>query len=151
MEEKLTTIKNTTQDLLAKMGFGKMAVEIINNPEGIVVCVNAPDGGLLIGQGGETLIALQHLVRLLSSKKNKDETISFSLDINDYRRHRTEILKDFAVEKANSVAKEKRSFYFQPMTSYERRIIHLALKDRQDIICESEGMGAERHIVLKPI
>ena len=77
--------------------------------------------------------------------------MGFASDINDYRRHRAEILKDFAVEKANRVAQEKRNFSFQPMTSYERRIIHLALKEKQGVICESEGIGSERHIVLKPI
>lgn len=150
MNEKLITIKNIAQELLSKMGFQEAAVEILNDLEGMVVCINAPEGGLLIGQGGEALFSLQQLIRMMVFKEFKGEMINFSLDINDYRRHQIEILKDFAIEKANRVAQEKRSFSFQPMSAYERRIVHLVLKERQGVVCESEGMGRERHIVIWP-
>jgi spoIIIJ-associated protein len=60
------------------------------------------------------------------------------------------MLKDIAMDRADLVVKERRSFSFEPMSSYERRVIHMVLGGRYDVICESEGEGAERHIVIKP-
>jgi spoIIIJ-associated protein len=163
MENFLEETKKILAKMLQIMGIeGK--IETREDDTGKVVNILTSEASFLIGREGANLYAFQHLARLLVGKKyekadlqpdhgefEEDKKKNFVLDVNNYRHNRVEMLKNLALDRAEQAAKEKRNFSFQPMTSYERRIIHLALKDRQDIICESEGMGAERHIVLKPI
>lgn len=132
------------------MGF-EAEVVFLEKAEGLIVNINCLEGGLLIGQGGESLEGLSHLIKLIVSKKLKDEFVSFSVDVNDYRCQRIEILKEFAVEKANKAAQEGKDCSLSPMSSYERRIVHLALQERKDVACVSEGEGLGRHIVIKPV
>lgn len=149
MDKNTETIKEITKKVLAIMGFAA-EVEVVDEDGGTVARINSIEAGFLIGQGGENLFALQHLIRLMTTKELKEEKVNFSLDINDYRKHQVEILKDFVLEKANRVAQEMKSFSFQPMSSFERRVAHLTLQGRQDVVCESEGEGEERHIVIRP-
>ncbi|KKR03917.1 MAG: Single-stranded nucleic acid binding R3H domain-containing protein [Parcubacteria group bacterium GW2011_GWF2_39_13b] len=149
MNDKLSAIKEIVEKLLSIMEF-EAEVFIAEEDEGLVVNINCLEGGLLIGQGGESLSGLSHLIKLIAAKKLKDEFVSFSVDVNDYRRQRAEILKEFVAEKANRAALDNKNYALAPMTSYERRVVHMALQNRKDIICESEGEGAERHIVIKP-
>lgn len=121
-----------------------------DQPEFIVVNIISPEASFLIGQGGTNLFALQHLVRVLIAKKTEGKLKEFVLDVNGYQRHRLELLKELALDKANQVIEEQGIIALQPMSSYERRIIHLTLFNHQGIICQSEGEGRERHIVIKP-
>lgn len=149
MNDKLSTIKEITEKLLTIMGF-EAEIAISEEAEGLVANINCSEGGLLIGQGGESLAGLSHLIKLIASKKLKDDFVSFSVDVNDYRRQKVNDLKEFVIEKANRTAQEGKIHSLSPMTSYERRIVHLTLQNRQDVICGSEGEGMERHIVIKP-
>ena len=64
---------------------------------------------------------------------------------------RIKALEETAVEIANQVALNNTEKEFEPMNSYERRIIHTALAKREDIITESRGIGEERRVVVKPV
>jgi spoIIIJ-associated protein len=150
MNDKFLTIKELTEKLLAIMGF-EAQVDILEKTDGLIVNINCLEGGLLIGQGGESLAGLNQLLKLMASKKLKDEFIGFSVDVNNYQQQKIESLKDFAVEKANRAEREGKACPLSPMSSYERRIVHLALQDRKDVVCESEGEGMGRHIVIKPV
>lgn len=148
MNNKLEKIKEITQKLLLIIGIGA-EVEIFEKAEGAIVNIICEEAGLLIGPNGESLVALQHLVKLIFSKES-EERINFSLDVNNYQQNKIEILKDFAADRADRVSQERRSISLRPMSSYERRVIHLSLQNRKDVICESEGLGPDRHIVIKP-
>ena len=148
IKEKLGQL---VKDLLLKMDF-EGAVEIDDSQSNLLmVKIQSEEAGLLIGQGGESLTALQHLCRLIFNKKFKDEPagVSFVMDINNYRANRLELLKEMCLYIANQVIQEKRPKILEPMPSYERRVIHLALKDFKGVKTESQGEGAERRIVIK--
>ncbi len=148
--EKAEEIKETVSQLLEIMGFEAKVEASEDEPGTLNIAITAEEGGSLIGQGGVSLFALQHIIRLLAAKKLGEETKSIVLDVNDYRKGRVEILKEFISEKANQVVREQREFSFEPMTPYERRIAHVLLGERQDVVCESEGEGETRHIVIRP-
>lgn len=149
MNNKLSKIQEITKKLLSIIGI-EAEIEVLQKSEGAIINIICEEAGLLIGPNGESLSALQHLVKLIFAKE-EEEKISFCLDINNYQQNKIEILKDFAIDKADQAVQERRNVFLRPMSSYERRIIHLALQNRQDVICESEGLGLERHIVIKAI
>lgn len=148
-DEKL--IKKTAEELLEKMGFKEATVEVKQQKTSpiLIVSVQVEDAGQLIGQSGSNLNDLQRVLRILVSKKISEPPI-FLLDINGYREKREEFLKELSQEIAGQVNKTKKSVMLQPMSSYERRIIHLELAERSDLVTESIGEEPERRIVIRP-
>lgn len=149
-DEKL--IKKTTEELLKKMTFKEAIVEVKKQQDSpiLVVSVNIEeDASRLIGQSGSNLNDLQRILRLLVSKQTPEPPL-FLLDINGYREKREAFLKELAREIAEQVNKTKKSVMFQPMSSYERRIIHLELAEKSDIVTESIGEEPERRVVVRP-
>ena len=73
------------------------------------------------------------------------------LDINDYKNKKIEYLKNLAKESADEVFLVKKTKTLPPMSSYERRIIHEELSQRQDVTTQSQGEGDNRQVVINPI
>lgn len=148
--DKLELIKETITELLERMGFtGQIDIDS-SDKENILVNIQTEEAGFLIGQAGINLDALQHLVRVLVGKKN-GQPIQFVLDINNYRKHRVELLQELAKSTAKQALTERMALALQPMPAYERRIIHLALAEHPQINTESVGQEPERRVVIKPI
>lgn len=146
-------IKKTAQMLFDKMEITCQSIELEEKPDSPILVLNVQIGemgGQLIGQGGANLEDLQRLLRLMVAKKDI-ESPSFILDINGYRQKRDNFLRDFAQELADQVIKTKEPSILRPMSSYERRIIHLELADYQGITTESTGEGRERRLIIKPV
>jgi spoIIIJ-associated protein len=148
--DKTNIIKNTIKELLKVMNFDGEVV--INNfqSDNILVNIQTEQAGFLIGQAGANLDALQHIARILVNKKN-EQPIPFVLDVNNYRKHRIELLKDLAKNIARQALSEKVALTLQPMPAYERRIIHLALVEEPQVSTESIGQDSERRIVIRPV
>jgi len=115
----------------------------------INISVKAEDANILIGQAGETLLEIQHLIKTIINKTSK-ETVYIDLDINDYKKKKADYLKQLARISADEVSLTKRMKILAPMSAYERRIIHLELANREDVATESIGQGASRKIIIKP-
>ncbi len=148
--DKIKIIKKTVKELLEAMCFdGDVVVDDLQS-DSILVNVQTEQAGFLIGQAGANLDALQHIARILVNKKNQ-EPVPFILDVNNYRKHRIELLKDLAENMAKQALTEKVALTLQPMSAYERRVIHLALVDKPEVSTESIGQDLERRIVIKPI
>lgn len=111
--------------------------------------IDSNENPLLIGIKGKTLDAIQVLVRTLISSYTKDQIIT-TLDIGAYRSNRAHQLEILATKTAKEVVKTKVAVKLQHMNSYERRIIHEKLSEWRDVYTESEGVGEERAIVIKP-
>ena len=107
------------------------------------------EAGYFIGKGGENLDALEHVIRLIINKKAEQPTRIF-VDINEYKERRAVILRERAKTVADRVKLSKISETFEPMSSFERRIIHLELAGRGDVITESIGEAPYRQGIIKP-
>lgn len=144
-------LNQAVKELLTKMDFvGQVEVDD-TQPEFLMVKIESEEAGLLIGQGGENLAALQHLARALVNKKfGLEPPPRFIIDINSYRVHRLELLKEMARSWARQVIKEKQAKILEPMSAYERRVIHLALSGLKEVETESQGEGLARRVVIKP-
>lgn len=121
----------------------------INDESEIHYMINSDENPLLIGAKGNTLDALQTLVRNVISMYTKERVIT-SLDIGSYKNNRNQQLEILATKTAKEVAKSGVAVKLRPMNSYERRVIHEKLSDWRDVYTESEGEGAERALVIKP-
>ena len=107
------------------------------------------EANLLIGERGVNLAALEHLLKKIIHKKT-GEGYKFTLDINDYRMKRLEDLKQDVKSAAKEVRLYRKEVPMRPMSSFERRIVHLLLAEYPDITTESIGEDSERYVVIKP-
>lgn len=104
--------------------------------------------GKLIGYHGDNLQALQII---LGGIKIKGEgALRLFLDIDGYKSSRNQTLVDLANKTAEHAIKIERNIHLDPMSAYERRIIHTTLQNREDVVTESTGEGEKRHVVVKP-
>lgn len=115
----------------------------------IKIEINAADAQMIIGQNGETLRAITHLLRVMARKEFAQEVL-IEADANGYLEKRKNYLRQLAVSTANDVSLLKKEIVLPPMNSYERRIIHVELADRADIATESRGERISRRIAIKP-
>jgi spoIIIJ-associated protein len=111
--------------------------------------IEGEDLGILIGRRGQTMVSLQHIVRLIMSRK-MDVRIPIVLDVEGYKQRRCEGLRTLARKLADQVRTRRVPFSMEPMTAFERRVIHLALADHPDVTTESTGEGETRKVVIIP-
>jgi len=103
---------------------------------------------MLIGRNGQTLFAIQHLVRAMLAQEIEEEYLV--IDVEGYRERHNERVRMVAREAALKVLANGKPYHLQPMTSYERRLVHIAVSDFADLEAVSEDGGLRRHIVIKP-
>ncbi|MBI3627402.1 MAG: hypothetical protein HY220_01445 [Candidatus Sungbacteria bacterium] len=111
--------------------------------------IEVPDARFLIGEHGANLASLEYLVKKIVQKKFPDGP-NFSLDVNDYKLRHAEMLRDEVKMIAKKVRMYRKEIILKPMSSYERRIIHMSLAEYPDIITESVGENPDRRVVIKP-
>lgn len=115
----------------------------------IVVDFSGPDSSLLLERGGELLRALEHIsINMLHLEHEEHDKISF--DCGGYKAARMEELKTAASVAAERVRQSGQPYQFSPMTSRERRVVHLALRDFEDLKTESTGEAGRRCVVVYP-
>lgn len=103
--------------------------------------------GILIGRRGETLDALQYLTSLNVNRGQENYT-RVTLDTENYRAKREEALMRLANRMANRAVKTGRKVVMEPMNPYERRILHSALQQNENVTTHSEGEEPNRHVVI---
>ena len=127
---------------------GQHAHPDLEDPD-VVVKFSGPDVDVLLGNRGEVLLALEHLtLEVLGIPSEEHSLICF--DANDYRLLRIEELRLSATTAAERVKQTGKPFHFMPMTSRERRIIHLSLRNETEVKSLSTGMGPWRQVVIMP-
>ena len=139
--------------MLARMGVGA-TVSVMESDECPQFIIRTREGGLLIGEGGRRLIALSHLVKKMAEAelcRAGLEKIQFMLDVNDYQTKKIENLRNMAKMGAQRARYFGKPVTLEPMSSYDRRIIHATLAEYPDIETESVGEDPRRKVVIKLI
>jgi spoIIIJ-associated protein len=147
VEEVIKQIKELL-DKLSVEADTNAKIEESQGAESVLVDIRTPDANLLIGSEGTTLSAFQYLARIILKKKS-GQMINFVIDVNNYKKKKEQYLIDLAKETAFKVKSTKEEIVLQPMSSYERRIIHMTLAEDEEIATESTGEGPERKVVIK--
>lgn len=149
--EIMNKAKNTIKDFLdkfLKQTTGKEINYKCNIKENIIeIIIDEKQADFLIGYRGETLNALQTILSVIAVKENS-EKIRVELDILGYREKRKKALEDLAEKIARSVIKSRKSITLEPMTPYERKIIHSKLQDSNKVKTTSIGEGTHRKVVI---
>lgn len=136
----------TLQDILKHFDVGEVTIDEYEGDEGeLILDITGDDLAVLIGRHGKTLDALQFLVSAITVR-----TMGFRypviVDVEGYKNRQREKLESIARNAASKAAKQHRSVKLRPMTPYERRIVHIALRDDDRVETASEGEGAFRHV-----
>ncbi|GAP64101.1 spoIIIJ-associated protein [Ardenticatena maritima] len=105
--------------------------------------------GIIIGRHGSTLRDIQYLLRLMVGHHVQGR-VNLVVDVEGYKKRRAEKLRELALRKAEQVARTGRPFFLKPMTPYERRIIHLALRDHPKVTTQSRGQEPNRRVGIFP-
>ncbi len=141
-------IKTFIAGLLPLLGVAYTSIEVGESGGHEVFSIATDDAKALIGHQGETLQALNLIVRRAFENKLSEEELKFRIDVNGYYAERDQKL----VREAHQLAERARLFKYdidmRPLNPYERMIVHEALRDFPDITSESKGDGALRHIVI---
>ncbi len=115
----------------------------------IALEVDGEDLGILIGRRGETLAALQYILRLIVAHQQKAR-VPLTVDVEGYKQRRYGSLRELALRLAQKAVSTRQSMTLEPMPADERRIVHLALSVNPDVTTQSVGEGELRKVVIMP-
>lgn len=153
-EEELDAIADTAiaalQDILKYFNVGEVTIDEYEGDEGeLILDITGDDLAILIGRHGRTLDALQFVVSAITVR-SMGFRYPVIVDVEGYKSRQREKLESIARSTANKAASQHRSVKMRPMTPYERRIVHIALRDDHRVDTASEGEGSARHVVVVP-
>ncbi len=117
--------------------------------DSITLEIEGEDLGILIGRRGQTLSCLQYIVRLIVGHQTK-VWLPIVIDVEGYKRRRYDALQALAWRMAEMVKTRREPFALEPMSAFDRRVIHLALADHPDVTTQSSGEGEARKVVILP-
>ena len=152
-EEELDHIADTAVAAIQAI-LGAFEIEAtIDEYEGeegeIILDIVGGELGLLIGRHGKTLDSLQTLVAAITSRQI-GHRFPVVVDVEGYRGRRREKLEDIARRTADRVSRQSRAVKLRPMTSYERRVVHMTLREDRRVVTGSEGDEPFRSVVISP-
>jgi len=145
----IADIQKLLEKLLEMIGFQDINVLVSEEQDGAVVFnINTADSALLIGRGGENLIALQYVLYIILVKKIQ-ELPKFSLDVNNYRRDKKNKIEEMARLAAQKAENSGHTELLMPMTSYERKIVHEIVSQFPNLATQSIGEEPNKRVLIK--
>ena len=139
--------KETLEKILASLGF-QTTVEEHKLEEGVLLDVKTDDAGRLIGRQGQTLSDLQYITNRLLFQQDAS-TPKVMVDVGGYRAQAREALVKKARDAAEKVRRWGDTVELEPMTAFDRRVVHQALKDDPDVETHSvEVDGTDKKAIL---
>lgn len=151
-DEDVDTIVDVAIDVLRSiLSYFDAASAPIDEYDGddgeIILDVTAPNLAVLIGRHGRALESLQTMFSLLVSRK-LGFRFPISVDIEGYKSRRHDKITEMAQRAAARAVRQHGSVALQPMNPYERRLVHIALRDNDAVETHSEGVDPDRHVVI---
>ncbi len=125
-------------------------IEISEDDEAVTASLVGGDLGLLIGRHGQTIDAIQYLANVIAWRELGEGRKDVVVDAAGYRERRRETLEALALRSADRARSSGESVDLEPMSSIERRIIHLRLKEVDGVSTRSEGEEPYRYVVVEP-
>jgi spoIIIJ-associated protein len=125
-------------------------IDIAENDELISATLAGPDLGLVIGKRGHTIDAIQYLASAILWRASEGEHKEVVVDAAGYRERRRSSLEDMADRAASDALQSGRAVALEPMTAVERKIVHVHLAEREDVLTSSDGTEPNRRVVVAP-
>ncbi len=142
-----------TREVLERIveGIGvRCRIDLHEEEDALVATCTAGNLGLLIGKHGQTIDAVQYLVNAAVSRAYPDDRKQIVVDASGYRARREATLASIAQRSAERAVELGDRVELEPMTAVERKVVHLALRDREDVDTTSEGTEPNRFVVVMP-
>lgn len=155
LDEERAVAVEIISELLEKMSVKGQVEGYLTEPDDLtgqrvnIIDVSGDDLGVLIGPRGETLDSLQFLSRLMAAHR-LHRRANFVVDVEGFRKRREQALTRLAERMADKVRQRGEPIGLEPMSPYERRIIHMTLRDAEDVYTESAGEGKQRRVRIIP-
>lgn len=146
--DKYYKAKEFLEEILKQMHFENPLV--YGDLEGSTITLDAKvdenDTGIAIGRGGQTLDAIELIIR--KSIDSRANNLRVNVDINNYKKRRDEKIVELAADTARKVQRSKKSWNLKYMNSYERRLAHEEINKYSNVSSHSEGMEPKRYVVV---
>lgn len=149
-QEAQKTLEKHVEEMIKQLGVPFEGISCEDVAGQTVLTINTPETKLLIGPRGETLRALDLVVKKMLERSYGDERLPhFTIDVDGYRVGQIKEIQ----QRATIMAERAKSFQYDvempPMSAYERLIVHATLQGISGIKTESQGVGPERRLVIK--
>ena len=154
LDEDATAGKEVLEELLSRMRINaqiniQRGEEVEGEEPHWMLNITGEHINRLIGRRGETLASLQHIVRLICSRR-LERRANIIIDAEGYKTGRSNRLRGLANRMAKQAVQQGRTITLEPMQPAERRIIHLTLRGRDDVSTQSIGEGKARKVTIVP-
>lgn len=148
-EEVAEIAQRTLEEIISFIVDNDATVTVTKHPDSIKLRIVTSNPAVLIGRHGRTLDALQYVVRRIVRKK-KQTRVRISFDVEGYRDRRKVSLTQLALRLGEKVKRSGKPATISPMNAYDRRIVHIALKNDTSLRTQSRGSGLFRKLVIFP-
>ena len=152
LEGQKTAVEEFLTDLVTAFGRSDATVAVtVGEDQALEATVDGSELGLLVGQKGVTLQAVQELVRSMVQRRFVGQSHArVRVDVAGYRARRREALERFATSVAESVKESGVAKALDPMGSADRKVVHDAINDIEGVVTVSEGEDDARRVVIRP-
>lgn len=141
-------IESTAKELFSLLGI-EADIVVSETEDGADVVIETAENGMLIGYHGETLEALQLILSLCVAKK-VGSFIRLSVEVGSYKQQRMDYLEKLVAQTKEQVLSERKAIAIPDLKSWERRFVHMVLKEDGDVTTESSGQGRDRVLTVYP-
>ena len=143
-------LRELLEHVCAALGSAVPGSTITEDDEAISATLTAPSSGLVIGKRGHTIDAIQYLANAILWRGVEGERKEVVVDAAGYRDRRRGSLEDMADRAASDALQSGRPVALEPMTAVERKIVHVHLAEREDVVTSSDGTEPNRRVVVAP-
>jgi len=147
-DTKIDKAREFVEGVIKHMNLDALVAVEQRDGDDIIINIEGARIGRIIGRRGETLDALQYLTNLACNHGDNSGHGRIILDAEEYRKKREKALENLALKMAEKVKRTHRRVVLEPMSSYERRILHTALQNDPDVTTYSEGEEPHRRVVI---
>lgn len=149
MSDSSEGARGIVKTILEKMGIDAVIRNVNESENKIYIELESENSGLIIGKKGKTLEALQFIVNMMVNTTARAEK-KVIIDIESYRAKRERALHKMSQEIADRVVRTGKPYSLEPMNPFERRLVHMALQNHEQVMTKSEGQGAFRKVKVYP-
>jgi spoIIIJ-associated protein len=149
LSEPAAAALRVVEQIARALGPGYRVSASDDEEHGIVLDVAGGDPGPVIGRHGATIDAIEHLAAAVAFPPGADRR-PLAVDAQGYRARRERRLRELALHAAEDAVREAAPMELDPMSAAERKVVHLALADREDVTTSSDGREPERFVVVWP-
>ena len=137
------------EDLLKNFGIQEFTIGVKEKEDGAELNISGDKISPIIGRRGELLDSIQYLAGLVANSQEK-EYYRLTINAGDFRQRREKSLESFGRKVALKALKSGKKVRLEPMSTYERKVVHLAIEKIDGVESWSEGEGLERHMLVAP-